>query len=434
MVNRVVDGCHTCAALKNIPSRFHEQSTSAPSKIGSRFSADVLRESGQCILVLRESISSFTDATIIHDEKAVTLGDGIVTLTSRLRSPLGHHAIIRTDPASGLRSLLNDDRLKSHNMSVELGDEKNINKNPIAEKAIEELRAELVRLQPLGGKITPLMLSHAVSNMNSRIRHNKLSAYEIWTRREMSTGEALKLDDSELIKEKVSQRVQHHTPSSKYKARGNTNVKIATCKKGDIVYLFSDREKSKSRDKYLVVEVDENYAHVQKFTGNQFRARRYRVKLTDIITVSQGQITPKEAASEVSPSLTPSRSQRPNCDSKPCNTYEGPGANSESSDDSEDEWTCFSDFLPKDPPVVPQTVGRPKRATRLPGHLAQDYILDNGSDSSSDEQDITHGLFDTTNESDAEGSTRESINSDEENPVTVSRPKRNAGPPDRYQS
>ena len=412
IVGRVVDGCHTCAALKNIPSKFHSQSTSAPDKIGSTFSSDVLRGSGQCILVLRESISSFTDAMIVQNEQAVTLREGIATLASKLRSPLSHQAIIRTDPASALRSLLNDDYLKSCNMSIELGDEKNINKNPIAEKAIEELRVELVRMQPLGGKISPSILSRAVSNMNSRIRHNKLSAYEVWTRREMSTGNALNLNDSDLISNKVNQRVKQHIPSAKSKARGYTKIKRASCKKGDIVYLFSDRDKTRSRDKYLVVgfdEKDDEYIYVQKFTGSQLRTRKYHVKLTNIITVSSGQVVPQETTHEVPSLKTPhslgSATFHTNTpDNLHKETYDTEDSD-DSDDDSDDEWT-ISDLLPHDPIITqaqPVHVRDRLRRNRYPPRHHEDYVILE-SETESDSSDLELDSMFHINSSDSDDS------------------------------
>lgn len=429
IVTKIVDRCYTCAALKNIPAQFHNQSTTAPSKVGSTFSADVMKDSGQCILLLRESISSFTDATLIHDETAATLRDGIITLASRLRSPLSQPAIIRTDPASGLRSLLNNDSLKAFNMSLEIGDEKNINKNPIAEKAIEELRAELVRLQPLGGKISPLTLSRAISNLNGRIRHNKLSAFEVWTQREMSTGDTLKLNDTDLINNKVGQRVKQHASSAKYKARGDTNIKTVAVKKGDIVYLYSDRNKSRSRDKYLVVGVGEDHAFVQKFTGNQLRSRQYRVKRTDLITVPSDQTVPQPSVSETHPPVSPRRStrQQPEAPVSVSNDL----TSSDESEDS-DEWN-FSSLLPVSATRIQE---RPRRQVHLPNYLL-DYVLE-------DDLDFTNGLFDesvgstSSAEEDEEGSENLPSQEDEEHEVeahtTTGRPKRTVQPPDRYQS
>ena len=421
IATKVVECCYTCAALKNIPAKFHQQSTTAPSKVGSTFAADVMRESGQYVLLLRESISSFTDATLLQDEKAATLRDGIVTLASRLRSPLSQPAVIRTDPASGLRSLLNDACLKSYNMCIEIGDEKNINKNTIAEKAIEELRAELVRLQPLGGKISPLTLSRAVSDLNGRIRHNKLSAYEVWTQREMLTGDALKLDDCELINSKVSQRVKQHMPSAKYQARGKTNIKTSICNKGDIVFLYSDRSKSKSRDKYLVVDVNDDHVFVQKFTTDQFRSRRYRVKLTDLITVSSSLPVPQKLVSETFPHAANRRPirQRPTPTLPPTGAHISVSA-SESSDDSDDDWS-FSKLLPATPTPAYE---RPRREMPPPNYLP-DYTQE-------EELNISNDSFDETYAPDTEDEEAVSNSDDVEAQTAHRRPKRNVQPPDRY--
>ena len=55
-------------------------------------------------------------------------------------------------------------------------------------------------------------------------------------------------------------------------------------KLGDVVYLYSDRNKLTEREKYLVVKVDGYYTIVQKFAGQQLRSKRYKVKSSDIIT------------------------------------------------------------------------------------------------------------------------------------------------------
>ena len=327
-------------------------------------------------MLLRESVSAFTDATIIVNERSETLKESLPMLLHRFRSPLGHHATVRTDPASSLRSLATDKCLRSSNISIELGDEKNVNKNPISEKGIEELRSEIVKLQPQGGKISPLVLSQAVSNLNSRIRQNKLSAYEVWTARDMSTGAVLKLNDTELIKNKVKQRMKDHAPSAKYKARGHTQTPPITCKRGDIVYLIVDRDKSRSRDKYLVVDVNKDYATVQKFTGLQFRARKYRVKLTDIITVP--------SISSPSPLHTPDQTAESSSDDSEYEVIDTRDAvenqpdqtdqivDERSDDESEDEIT-FSDLLPRSLQGENQRENRRQRIITTPRYL-EDYI------------------------------------------------------------
>ena len=202
---------------------------------------------------------------------------------ARLRPQQGPSTIIRSDPASGLRSLVNDRSLAKYNLSIELGDEKNINKNPVAESSVKELHAELKRLQPLGGKVSEAVLAQAINSMNSRVRQNKLSASEAWTKRCMNSGEPLTVDDESLIHLKYEQRTGNHKPSAKYRARGKDPEPYPDVKVGEIIHIYSDRSKLKSRDQYIVTTVNDHTVNVQKLIGNQFRGRVYKVKRSDVI-------------------------------------------------------------------------------------------------------------------------------------------------------
>ena len=50
---------------------------------------------------------------------------------------------------------------------------------------------------------------------------------------------------------------------------------------GDLVYLFADRNKTRARDRYLVVEVTGSFCNIRKFVGSQLRSTSYRVKKSD---------------------------------------------------------------------------------------------------------------------------------------------------------
>lgn len=298
-ISKVGNNCHTCASLKSMPSLFKKQSTSPTiHTVGSNMSADILKDYGQMILILRENISAYTVATFVPDEKGSSLRDGLIMLTSQLRSSMSPEAIIRTDPASGFRSLLNDPVLTSHKIIIELGEAKNLNKNPIAEKAIEELREELLKIQPNGGKISMVTLACALTNLNSRIRSNKLSSFEVWTQREMSTGNQISVNDKSLIDMKIKDRMKNHKSSEKFKARGKQSEVRSNLSKGDIVYLYIDRDKSKARDKYLVVDVEKDFVIIQKFVGHQLRKRKYRVRKSDCITINTGKFMEKRVSSD----------------------------------------------------------------------------------------------------------------------------------------
>ena len=53
--------------MKQLPKVLLQDTTSSPEKIGSNFAADVIEREGQKILVVRECVSQFTRAKIIHD-------------------------------------------------------------------------------------------------------------------------------------------------------------------------------------------------------------------------------------------------------------------------------------------------------------------------------------------------------------------------------
>ena len=126
-----------------------------PDTVGVSFSADVIKCNRQLVLVLRENTTSFTASCIIDDERHDTLRDALIRLCIEMHPLDEPSAVIRTDPAPGFTRLSNDELLKKHRISIEIGRIKNINKNPIAEKAIRELRDELLRHDPQGGPASP---------------------------------------------------------------------------------------------------------------------------------------------------------------------------------------------------------------------------------------------------------------------------------------
>ena len=181
-VSRVSDGCHSCAAIRSSPTTRIDQCTSPPpDAIGRSFAADVIKRSRQLIFVLRETETSYTSSVSLEDECHQTLRDAIVKLCLDLLPMDGPPAVIRTDPAPGFKALVNDPLVKKPRITIELGQAKNPNKNPVAERAVQELETELLRQEPLGGAVSPLTLAVATSALNSRIRSRGLSSREMWT-------------------------------------------------------------------------------------------------------------------------------------------------------------------------------------------------------------------------------------------------------------
>ena len=115
-------------------------------------------------MVICESVTS---ACIVDNECHATLREVLLWLCAALRPPDGLTVTFRTDPAPGFQALAKDTSLQQHGIVIDLGRTKNKNKNPLAEKAVQELRAEILRQDPSGDPMSPLNLALAVSHLNS---------------------------------------------------------------------------------------------------------------------------------------------------------------------------------------------------------------------------------------------------------------------------
>ena len=106
--------------------------------IGISFSADVIKRNRQLILVLRECVASYTATTLVGNEQHDTQLDALIRLRIEMRPLNGPTTVIRTDPAPGYRSLVDNELLHRHIMTLANGRVKNRNKNPVAEKVVQE--------------------------------------------------------------------------------------------------------------------------------------------------------------------------------------------------------------------------------------------------------------------------------------------------------
>ena len=296
VVDEVSDGCHICASLLQVPSSLIEQSTGdPPDAVGSSFAADVMKRNKQLVLVVRETVTSFTVCRLIDNEQADTLRSVLMCLCTELRPMDGPRAVIRVDPAPGFIALKDDELLAGQNIQLEVGRIKNPNKNPVAEKAIGELEQEILKQDPVGGPVTPLTLALAAARLNSRIRGRGLSAREMLMQRSQFTNEQLPFSDQRLIQQQHEQRTTNHPYSEKHKAAGHDAMPSPDIKVGDIVYLHADKDKNKARDRYIVVSIDGKWCFIRKFTGSQLRSSSYKVKLAECFHV------PSYAFSHITP-------------------------------------------------------------------------------------------------------------------------------------
>ena len=221
-------------------------------------------------------MTSYTSSVSLEDERHQTLRDAIVKLCLELCPMDGPPAVIRTDPAPGFKALVDDPLLSQV---------KNPNKNRIAERAVQELETELLRQEPLGAAVSPLTLAVATSALNSRICSCGLSLREMWTQPDQFSNQQLPLADDHLIALQHEQRLSNHPHSERSKAPLHNRRPTPLIDVGDLVYLHSDRNKSRARDRYLVVAIDPPFCDIKKFIGSQLRSSSYHVKLTECFKV-----------------------------------------------------------------------------------------------------------------------------------------------------
>ena len=197
----------------------------------------------------------------------------------------GPPSIVRTDNAPGFQSLVNDAFLADNRIHIDLGRVKNKNRNPVAEKAIQELENEILRVVKAPGQVSPLVLSMATSSLNSRIRSDGLSAREIFFQRDQFTNDQIPLSDRELIMAKHNRSTHNHKYSELCKSGGTAALPDAEVKVGDLVFLYTDRDKHAPRNRYLVTMVEDKWCHLRKFVGDTLRASSYKVKRSEIYKV-----------------------------------------------------------------------------------------------------------------------------------------------------
>jgi hypothetical protein len=283
------DNCHTCASLKTLPKHINEFSKSDPcDHVGQEYASDVMRRAGQCILVSREGVSSYTTAVMIPSERAEHLLDGVIQTVLPLHPIDGPSSSIRVDPAPGFQHLEKTQPLNIYGIEFQLGRVKNPNKNSIADKAIQELESEIMRIEPSGGRISNRQLTFALQRLNSRIRLHGLSAYELMFRRSQYTASTIDNHDSDIISSQHSSRLSNHLPSfnsQQPKSAPRSRHTDYTPIEGSIIYLKNDKSKHMARERYIVTKMDGEWLTIQKLLRGRFGSKRYKVHISECFTV-----------------------------------------------------------------------------------------------------------------------------------------------------
>ena len=86
------------------------------------------------------------------------------------------------------------------------------------------------------------------------------------------------ISDRENLIRQHTLRAQNHPSSEKSKHKSKKSATSYNIDVGDLVYLYSDKDKSRARSRYLVVSIDGEWCFIKKFSGNPLRSSSYKVK------------------------------------------------------------------------------------------------------------------------------------------------------------
>jgi hypothetical protein len=134
----------------------------------------------------------------------------------------GPYAVIRTDPSPGFKALVDDQLLARHHISIELGRAKNLNKNPVVEKAIQKFEGEILLANSSPHEIqTPMNLA-IVTDVLTRVFANEAYLPEKCGGKENSSQiRQIPVEDQKLISFQQIQRSTNNVQSEKTKCPSN---------------------------------------------------------------------------------------------------------------------------------------------------------------------------------------------------------------------
>ena len=256
-----------------------------------RAQAHVLQSPVKTVLMPGEFIQVSTPKDLPPDssvaiEHSRSTDDGVMWPCPQELSTVDHNIRLLNDTRGPIRLSKHQHvcQVRQCGGALEVGRPKNLNKNPVAESAIKELGLECLHLSPEGGPLSKVQLSLATASLNARLHRDGLSARDMWTQHDQFTGQQLAIQDRHIVRQQLTGS-QSHRATALSKTRGKTAAPEHNLHVGDLVYLGGDRDKTRGRDKYLVVSKNDIMCQLRKFTTSPFRSKTYDVCLSDCFPV-----------------------------------------------------------------------------------------------------------------------------------------------------
>ena len=283
-INNISAACDTCSRLKILPKEVKTGSTTLNTTFGKAFSADILIEKGQHILLCREKLSQFSITKFLPDETKESIQEALVTMLVDFVPDSG--TLVQVDPGPGLVALQDDEILNRFNIKLDIGRIHNKQKNPVAENAIKEFRKEWLRLYPEGTLLSEIDRASITSTMNKRIRMNGLAPKEFMLKRNLCNHDSLTVNDQEEGRNQFQRRSDINTSQSIRDSTTKPEPAEHNIQVGERVFIKSDLNKSRGREEYIVTKKfhkDGITWVTARKSQKGFRSKEYLLKLSEII-------------------------------------------------------------------------------------------------------------------------------------------------------
>ena len=385
IINEVIDSCHQCASMKQLPKVLLQDTSSSPDNIGSHFAADVIEREGQRILAIRECISQYTRAQLIHDQTAETLKRAVISLVIDIMPDTGTE--IRVDGATSFQalqtqSLTEDSLLNTMGIRFVVGRLMNKNKNPVGENMVKEIQKEILRFKGAPGPITETDLALIIKNINTRIRYNSLTPKEILYRRDNLTNSPISIEDQKVIQQQALHRKESSKSSMKHKGKFRKATPPQTFNVGDLVMMQNHVSKTSPRCTYIIDKIPEDstqFILIRKLS-DKLRPRLYEVCPDELVLVPNANINAAPKQKRNAAVSARNKIKATVYSVKPTYRKTKPGWLEE---DQIDDWDVVSPFLLPEP-AVDETSSSSNTSVTNSSH---EDIAPNNSDSVSSEED-----------------------------------------------
>ena len=222
---------------------------------------------------------------LLQSEKAEDLKLGLVILTSTLRKP--GPISVTVDNSPGFVSLINNKDRDFQRLMINLlkTDEMNKNANAVIDRGCQELEQELKKLEPEGTPISNFTLKLAIMKLNSKLRRRgNISAYELHTSRDQTTGANLHLDDNSLRCDQLSLRNHNQQQMNE------SPILV-----GDTVTIKNKVDKHKAKDVFLVTDqagdrIDmQKIAHTLSKEPTKLMSKIYKTRRKYVVPMQKSQ-------------------------------------------------------------------------------------------------------------------------------------------------